>query len=649
MHRPRRIRHALAVVVASGATCAVAQPELTTLPMTGGLRIMRLDDAGGASSPARLIEGAGAGKRVAREEGGWVITRRIAVRAESADRVRAHVARMGDDAIGVRVVQSDVPGFVIVESPSVRVAGAVANRLWSSGAFESVEMVAGRPRALRSPIGELLNEQWHLRNFENTEADVNATPAWNLGYSGSGVIIGIVEGGFQESHPDLAPNYVPAASIPTVQETRHATSVAGIAAASGTNTEGGAGLAYNAGIASQYYGNTSETTATALGFASDLTDIKSNSWGPLDLRRLEPIPAIELAAIENAATNGRAGLGTVFTWAAGNGGPQDRVDYDSWASNRHTIAVGAIGYDDAETIYNELGSSMFVVAHSDGGGQMITTTDLVGAAGYSPGDYTNNFGGTSAACPLAAGAVALALEANPGLTRRDVMHLLADTARLCDPSDPSWTVNGAGRHVSEKFGFGAVDAGALVSAALAWDSVGPETMRTSGIVAVNEQLPDNTGVGVSRTVGVPGGVTIEAVELVLNATSEFIGDVEIMLTSPDGTESVLARKRPDATSVVDGFVFTSFRHWGEDSGGEWTVTLTDLASFDLTTWIDFEIRVYGTSCPAEINGDGVLDNGDIASFVALFLSGDIAADINADGVLDNGDVGAFVAAFLAGC
>ena len=54
-------------------------------------------------------------------------------------------------------------------------------------------------------------------------------------------------------------------------------------------------------------------------------------------------------------------------------------------------------------------------------------------------------------------------------------------------------------------------------------------------------------------------------------------------------------------------------------------------------------------CPPDLNSDGVLDNGDINTFVTLFLAADPAADINNDGILDNGDINAFVAAFLAGC
>jgi len=54
-------------------------------------------------------------------------------------------------------------------------------------------------------------------------------------------------------------------------------------------------------------------------------------------------------------------------------------------------------------------------------------------------------------------------------------------------------------------------------------------------------------------------------------------------------------------------------------------------------------------CPADVNGDGIIDNGDIGVFITLFLSQDPRVDFTGDGVVDNGDIGAFIAAFLAGC
>jgi len=57
----------------------------------------------------------------------------------------------------------------------------------------------------------------------------------------------------------------------------------------------------------------------------------------------------------------------------------------------------------------------------------------------------------------------------------------------------------------------------------------------------------------------------------------------------------------------------------------------------------------GPVCTPDVNGDGVLDNGDIGAFVALFLAGDLGADFNGDGIIDNGDIGSFVGAFQTGC
>lgn len=64
-------------------------------------------------------------------------------------------------------------------------------------------------------------------------------------------------------------------------------------------------------------------------------------------------------------------------------------------------------------------------------------------------------------------------------------------------------------------------------------------------------------------------------------------------------------------------------------------------------------RVAGVSelpaCPADLDGNGLHDLGDIMHFLGLFTSGDPAADLNYDGILDFADVLAFLASFDAGC
>lgn len=54
-------------------------------------------------------------------------------------------------------------------------------------------------------------------------------------------------------------------------------------------------------------------------------------------------------------------------------------------------------------------------------------------------------------------------------------------------------------------------------------------------------------------------------------------------------------------------------------------------------------------CPADMNGDGLLDLADIQLFLAAFIAQDPAADLNGDSVFDLADIQAFIASFNAGC
>lgn len=79
----------------------------------------------------------------------------------------------------------------------------------------------------------------------------------------------------------------------------------------------------------------------------------------------------------------------------------------------------------------------------------IVTTDLRGMC-------TKEHTGTSASAPMAAGMIALMLEANPNLTWRDVQHIIVQTSKpsgLYDPrgaTNPGWLTNGAGRQYSHR-------------------------------------------------------------------------------------------------------------------------------------------------------------------------------------------------------
>jgi hypothetical protein len=75
------------------------------------------------------------------------------------------------------------------------------------------------------------------------------------------------------------------------------------------------------------------------------------------------------------------------------------------------------------------------------------STDIMGAAGYSSGNYYSAFNGTSSACPVVAGVVALILSMNPTYTPDQVQSKLQDSADDLGP--PGF---------DNEFGYGRVNA-----------------------------------------------------------------------------------------------------------------------------------------------------------------------------------------------
>lgn len=466
----------------------------------------------------------------------------------------------------------------------------------------------------------LFSDQWHLENTGQTGgkagADVNVVPVWDMGITGDGVVIGIVDDGLQYEHPDIELNYREDLSYDFNGKDKdpspwrydeHGTSAAGVAAARDNDTCG-AGAAYRAGLAglrliSQE--NTDADEAACLSYKRDDIHIYSNSWGPNDDGiHLEAPGELAMAAIEDNVKNGRGGLGTVYVWAAGNGlYSNDNVNYDGYASSRFTIAVGAVGDTGQQADYSEPGAPLLVTAPSDtmesGKYAGITTTDLLGAAGARSGDCRDDFGGTSASSPLVAGIIALMLEANPKLTWRDVQHILVKSAEQNDPQDEDWIINRAGLHVNHKYGFGLPDAEAAVRLAFPWQPASEEVpvYYTS---EPDQAVPDTDPEGVSSEITVEENLKLEHVEVVFNATHPYRGDLQIVLTAPSGTQSILAESHRDSNADYDAWKFMTARHWNEFSGGTWKLTVADLKEQNTGTLDSWELILYGTHAPAAL-------------------------------------------------
>jgi len=526
----------------------------------------------------------------------------------------------------------------------------------------------------------LFSSQWHLSNTGQANGtpyeDANLIPAWNLGYTGAGITIGIIDTGLDTDHPDYALNYRSDIDYdfidddtdpnPSSSDETHGTSVAGVAAALANDTCG-VGTAYNADLLGLRLINTdvsvsSTSTASALTWHPEVVDIYNNSWGH-DISEgayMSGPGATSYAAIVEGITDGRNGLGAIYVWAAGNGlEEQSNVNYDGWANNRYTIAVGAVGDYGSQSSYSEPGAPMLVCAPSNGNSQGITTTDIAGSDGATSTDCRSDFGGTSSASPLVSGIVALMLEANPQLDWRDVQEILATTAVKVDADDSDWTQNGADYWVNHKYGFGRVDAAAAVQLARDWTSLPNEISISSGLLSPHLSIPDTaSGSAITQfLVGQSIRVSHVAVNLYLDGSQGTTnwGQISVVLISPDGTQSILAEPHTDAEEDYTSWEYYSVRHLGEDSAGTWTLKVVDHQTGTQHTLDRWRLTLYGspqnailnqrpdvndetftlTSSPAtlEVLANDSDPDGDPLQIISLYQSEHADCSIQEDGTL----------------
>ncbi len=518
------------------------------------------------------------------------------------------------------------PDWMIVRASDAFAALDAMVNLRADGLIADV-LLAKQQFRRALPNDPLVTQQWHLKRSGTAVAgtDVNVETAWNYpsatGIRGTGVRVGVVDDGLQTAHPDLSANVDTtndkdwnggdADPNPSTGDD-HGTSCAGNVAARGNNGIGVSGTAPNATLVGMRLIAASVTDAQeaeAMSYLPDLIPIKTNSWGPSDTGNVleEPGP-LTIAALKSATTSGRAGKGTIFLWAGGNGGDVgDNSNYDGYANSIHTIAIGAIDSSGSASYYSEKGANLVACAPSSGV-LGITTVDRTGSNGYNTassangGDYTSDFGGTSSAAPTAAGIVALMLEKNPQLGWRDVQEILIRTAAKIKPADADWVTNGNGFSFNHAFGAGLIDASAAVALAGTWTNLATATSITSTQSNLSVAIPNLSTSGVTRTFDLSSSnLRVEQVTLKLSATHSARGNLQVTLTSPSGMVSRLAEVHADSNANYSNWTFSSVRHWGESSKGQWTLNIADLSSTGNTTGGTLtaaELRVYGVTAAA---------------------------------------------------
>ncbi|KAK6631280.1 hypothetical protein RUM44_005806 [Polyplax serrata] len=436
-------------------------------------------------------------------------------------------------------------------------------------------------------------QMWYLNRGQGL--DMNVEGAWREGISGSGVVVTILDDGLEKNHPDLMANYDPQASYDVnshdedpmprydpLDSNRHGTRCAGEVAAVANNSLCSVGVAFGASVGGvrMLDGDVTDAVeARSLSLNPQHIDIYSASWGPDDDGKTVDGPG-ELAtrAFVEGVTKGRQGKGSIFVWASGNGGREhDNCNCDGYTNSIWTLSISSATENGFVPWYSEACSSTLATTYSSGSlnEKQIVTTDLRNKC-------TNGHTGTSASAPLAAGICALALEANKDLTWRDMQHIVVRTAKPANLKSSDWKVNGVGRNVSHSFGYGLMDATAMVRLARSWKTV-PEQHRCEVLAPHRDKsIPPRSKVILDLNVTECSGVNfLEHVQAKISLSSHQRGDIQIYLTSPAGTKSTLLARRPKDTSKnpFNSWPFMSVHTWGEMPFGIWQLEIHNGGGF----------------------------------------------------------------------
>ncbi len=519
--------------------------------------------------------------------------------------------------------------FVAAPEGTGRQVFVIAEQLLNRKEVEYCHPELIRKRQLKA----IAPQQWHLAATAIGGVTINAHAAVDAAHilaTGDGVTIAIIDDGVDIDHLEfsstgkiVAPRDATAKSgDPRPKDTffpdNHGTACAGVACADGNH--GASGVAPKAKLLPirLQSGLGSQNEADAFEWAANHgADVISCSWGPEDgdwfdladpvHNQVVQLPASTRTAIEFALTHGRGGKGCVILFAAGNG--NEKVENDGYASNPSVIAVAACNDTSRRSVYSDFGKAVWCsfpsndfgfldFGHPDALTSGIWTTDRTGTRGYNRGNasagdtggnFTNSFGGTSSACPGAAGVAGLVLSVNPSLKWHEVKDILK---RCCDRIDPQGGNYDATTGHSEKYGFGRLNAGNAVNLAR-------PVPQNSAVISRNFDGPIPDLQTVSYFLDVAETTAVTRVTVSLDIRHTFIGDLVLTLIPPaaTGVANVTLAKRAGGsqknllktfdtvnTPKLAGFV-------GKSCKGTWTLQIQDAAREDFGTLVSFGLEL----------------------------------------------------------
>ncbi len=484
----------------------------------------------------------------------------------------------------------------------------IASRLLNE---ESVELC--HPELVRElRHRRVFPQQWHLNqttiNGAIVDAHANVEAAWELS-DGTGTIIAIIDDGVDTDHEEfrtsgkiVAPRDVTRKTNNPIPGNRdnHGTACAGVACANGNF--GASGVAPGAKLMPIRFASALGSQAEADAFvwaAQNGADVISCSWGPADgdftdpndplHNQVVPLPDSTRLAIDFAINQGRNGKGCIILFAAGNG--NESVDNDGYASYSKVIAVAACNDRSQKSPYSDFGNAVWCAFPSNNYYPSLTpgiwTTDRSGRLGYNPGNpnlgdaagnYTNSFGGTSSACPGAAGVAALIVARNPDLRWDQVRDIFKQSCDRIDEAGGNYDSNGR----SPFYGYGRINARKAVELAKP-DQPSPVTIfKAVQDVPINDLETSNLTLAIANT------DPINSIKVDVDIEHTYIGDLVVTLIPPGemgATPAILHDRTGGATDnikksydEVNAPGLADFK--GKSPQGTWTLEVADKAAAD---------------------------------------------------------------------
>lgn len=391
--------------------------------------------------------------------------RRIIVQFAKDASIESVLARVGEqfDA-DLTTIQSVATGGVVIKADGLATAiqrDALIAALAADPSVHYAELDRIMT-TLATPNDTRYNEQWHY--FEAT-AGINGPAAWDLS-TGSGVTVAVIDTGYRP-HVDLDSKIVGGydfigdtavandgngrdssaldpgdwttsgqcyAGSPASNSSWHGTHVAGTIAAESNNSQGVAGVAWNANILPV------RVLGTCGGYTSDIADgiiwsaggsvsgVPSNA-NPADVLNLSLGGGGSCASTTQSAINTARSLGATVVVAAGNSNA-NASGYTP-ASCSGVISVASVDRGGNRAYYSNYGN---VVDFAAPGGETATSSNGVlstlNTGTTTPGsDNYAFYQGTSMATPHVAGIAALLYAADGTVTPDEVESLMTSTAR----------------------------------------------------------------------------------------------------------------------------------------------------------------------------------------------------------------------------